>query len=238
MLREAHVVSLAPRPMSAVPRAVWIGGAVLGLVGAAAAGALVMRSMTPAPTPLADASVTAPASLAAAPVPPAPLVAASPAKPVPHAGPVTAPGTSGQSPAGLQAAGPRAAVCASCGTVESVTAVQQKGQGTGLGVVAGGVLGGVVGHQVGGGNGKTAMTVLGAIGGGLAGNEVEKRARGVTTFDVRVRMQDGSTRVFHRTQSMAVGTRVVVDGSSLRVAHDSGEAPGTLRTSAPADGNS
>ena len=147
----------------------------------------------------------------------------------------------GTAPAQWKAPGSttQAAICASCGGVESVTAVRQKGKGTGLGVVAGGVLGGVAGHQVGGGNGKTAMTVLGAIGGGLAGKEVEKRARSETVFDVQVRMEDGSTRTFKRAQSMAVGTHVLVEGSTLRVARAtrSGAASHTLRTAAPA-GNS
>ena len=34
-----------------------------------------------------------------------------------------------------------------------------------IGTIAGGVAGGVVGNQFGGGNGKTALTVLGAVGG-------------------------------------------------------------------------
>ena len=38
-----------------------------------------------------------------------------------------------------------------------------------IGTIAGGVAGGVVGNQFGGGNGKTALTVLGAVGGALAG---------------------------------------------------------------------
>jgi outer membrane lipoprotein SlyB len=123
--------------------------------------------------------------------------------------------------------------------VESVSAVQQAGQGTGLGAVAGGVLGGVLGHQVGGGTGKTAMTVLGAVGGGLAGNEVEKRARSETLFDVRVRMEDGSSRSFQRPQALAVGTHVVVEGSNLRVTRDTGQVsqPQVIRTSAPAAGS-
>ncbi|HSW17568.1 MAG TPA: glycine zipper 2TM domain-containing protein, partial [Ramlibacter sp.] len=128
----------------------------------------------------------------------------------------------------------RAAVCANCGTVESVRAVQEQGQGTGLGVVAGGVVGGLLGNQVGGGNGKAAMTVLGAVGGGFAGNEVEKRARAVTAYDVQVRMQDGSLRSFRRSAAMAAGTRVVVEGNALRIAPDNAGAPAprTLRTSA------
>jgi outer membrane lipoprotein SlyB len=131
-----------------------------------------------------------------------------------------------------------AALCASCGIVESVNAVQEKGEGSGVGAVAGGVLGGVVGHQVGGGNGKTAMTVLGAIGGGLAGHEVEKRVRSETRYDIRVRMEDGSSRVFHQAQSIAVGTRVVAEGGALRVARESAgaEEPRLVRTSSPPTG--
>lgn len=110
-----------------------------------------------------------------------------------------------------------AAVCDNCGVVEGVRAVQEKGQGTGLGAVAGGVLGGVVGHQLGGGHGKTALTVLGAIGGGLAGNEVEKRARAKTVYEVRVRMDDGSTRTLTESTAPTPGSHVVVEGNALRV---------------------
>ena len=129
-----------------------------------------------------------------------------------------------------------AVVCATCGSVESVSVEQQQGQATGLGAVAAGVLGGVVGHQVGGGKGKAAMNVLGAVGGGLAGNEVEKRVRSETVFNVRVRMDDGSTRTFQQSQSLAVGTLVVFEGSKLRVTNDasSNAAPQMQRATASA----
>jgi uncharacterized protein YcfJ len=42
--------------------------------------------------------------------------------------------------------------------------------GTGVGAVAGGL----IGHQVGGGKGKTLATVAGAVGGGYAGNRIQK----------------------------------------------------------------
>ncbi len=108
-----------------------------------------------------------------------------------------------------------APVCAHCGVIESVHAVQQKGKGTGLGAVAGGVLGGALGNNMGRGNGRTAMTVLGAIGGGLAGNEVEKRARSEVIYDVRVHMDDGSTRTLALKTAPTVGSRVTVDGQTL-----------------------
>jgi outer membrane lipoprotein SlyB len=114
-----------------------------------------------------------------------------------------------------------------------VRSVQEKGAGTGAGVVAGTLLGGVVGHQMGGGTGRTAMTVLGAIGGGLAGNEVEKRARSRTAFELTVRMEDGSVRTFHRAQALAVGAEVLAEGTTVHLRRDAAvsEAPRTLRTS-------
>ncbi|MBV8467617.1 MAG: glycine zipper 2TM domain-containing protein [Burkholderiales bacterium] len=47
---------------------------------------------------------------------------------------------------------------------------QQRIAGTAIGAV----LGGVLGHQMGGGNGKTLTTVVGAAAGGYAGNKVQQ----------------------------------------------------------------
>ncbi|MDE2595016.1 MAG: glycine zipper 2TM domain-containing protein [Burkholderiales bacterium] len=118
---------------------------------------------------------------------------------------------------GAQPGQPQAApVCDYCGTVDSVRAVQQEGQGSGVGAVAGGVLGGVVGNQMGKGSGKTALTILGAIGGGVAGNEIEKHQKAETVYDVTVRMDDGSMRTFKQKTAPATGSRVEVDGQTLR----------------------
>ena len=121
----------------------------------------------------------------------------------------------------------RAATCGTCGTVESAVAVQRQGKVNGvavgnttigIGTVAGGVLGGVLGNQVGGGNGKTAMTVLGAAGGAYAGNAVEKNMKKVTVYQMRVRMNDGSVRNIEQASPVAAGSSVVVEGNSLRLA--------------------
>ncbi len=111
---------------------------------------------------------------------------------------------------------PTAAACAQCGVVESVQAVKLKGEASGVGAVAGGVLGGVVGNQFGSGNGRAAMTVLGAVGGGVAGHEVEKNVKSKTVFNVRLRMDDGTTRTLQQAQAPAVGARVQVEGTTLR----------------------
>ena len=99
-------------------------------------------------------------------------------------------------------------MCRDCGVVEKVVAVKVKGEGTGLGAVAGGVVGGVLGNQVGGGNGKRAMTVVGAVGGGLAGHEIEKQARASTVYKVTVRMDDGSVRTVTQSSAPSVGARI------------------------------
>ncbi len=141
----------------------------------------------------------------------------APAKPVVQQRPVVV----------AQAPAPKPAVCADCGTVESVTPVQRQGQvngvavgntTVGLGTVAGGVIGGLLGNQVGGGNGKTAMTVLGAAGGAFAGNKIEQNMKKVTVYQVRVRMNDGSTRNVEVSSSVPVGSRVIVEGNNLRMA--------------------
>jgi outer membrane lipoprotein SlyB len=59
-------------------------------------------------------------------------------------------------------------------------------------------------------------TVLGAVGGGVAGNEVEKRSRATTVYQVRVRMDDGTVRTVTQATAPTVGQNVTVEGSSLR----------------------
>ncbi len=224
-----------------VPRAVWAGGGVLALVAAGLAGALINKSTAPTanlgapvalttpPTTPPTTPQTAPGNMAYAPVPqdgvptPANTAATQQVAPAPAPAKLASPApTPGRAAAGTRHADARptshVVACLSCGTVESVEPVRLKGEGTGLGAVAGGVLGGVVGHQIGGGSGKTAMTVLGALGGGLAGNEVERRTRGQTLYDVQVRMQDGSYRSIRQGQALAAGSSVVVEGGHVRLA--------------------
>ena len=87
------------------------------------------------------------------------------------------------------------ATCAECGVIESVREVDTKGKGSGLGAIGGAVVGGLLGNQVGGGRGQDAMTVVGAIGGAVAGNEVEKRVKTTKSYEVTVRLNDGTSRI-------------------------------------------
>jgi outer membrane lipoprotein SlyB len=109
------------------------------------------------------------------------------------------------------------AYCSTCGVVEAISAVRQEGHGTGIGAVGGAVAGGVVGNQFGSGGGRTAMTLLGALGGGLAGNSVEKHIRSTTSYSVRVHMESGKTRYFtyHEAPPFQQGQRVRVQNGTL-----------------------
>jgi outer membrane lipoprotein SlyB len=90
------------------------------------------------------------------------------------------------------------AACANCGIVESVRAVEVKALGTGLGAVAGGVVGGLLGHQLAPGNARAAATLVGAGAGAYAGHEIEKSAQNSMSYQVRVRMNDGSRRTLYQ----------------------------------------
>lgn len=109
-----------------------------------------------------------------------------------------------------------AARCDECGVVDAIRAIEAKGQGSGIGAVAGGVVGGILGNQVGGGHGRTAMTVVGAGAGAYAGHELEKNMNKSVSYEVRVRMDDNSYRTFHTSQpDVGVGQRVKVRDGQL-----------------------
>ncbi|MFM0100655.1 glycine zipper 2TM domain-containing protein [Paraburkholderia nemoris] len=103
------------------------------------------------------------------------------------------------------------------GEVVAINTVQAPEPTTGLGALGGAVAGGLVGNQIGGGRGKILTTIAGAVGGGLAGNGIEHAVRKQTTYQVQVRMQDGSYRNFsYPTQpDVQIGERVHVSGDSL-----------------------
>ena len=113
---------------------------------------------------------------------------------------------------------PQASVCVTCGSVESVTAVERPGKPSpiSVGSVAGGVIGAALGNQVGRGNGRTLATVLGAVGGGFAGHAIEGQVRKETVYQVGVRMEDGSRRTVESATAPTVGSRVTVDGNGLQ----------------------
>ncbi len=116
---------------------------------------------------------------------------------------------------------PRAAAYdPNAGEVVAVNAVQSPEPTTGIGAVGGAIAGGLLGTQIGNGRGRTLATIAGAVGGGLAGNGIEHEVRKATSYQVQVRMQDGSYRNFnYPTQpSFQPGEHVRVVGDSLAAA--------------------
>lgn len=109
--------------------------------------------------------------------------------------------------------------CYDCGTVTHITAVSVDGEGSGAGAVIGAVAGGLLGNQVGGGSGKKVATVVGAVGGALAGNEVEKKTRKQTYYDITVEMDSGGTRTVSvaSAQQLSIGAPVKVVGNNLEL---------------------
>lgn len=109
--------------------------------------------------------------------------------------------------------------CYDCGTITNVEQLTAKGEGTGLGMVLGAVAGAVAGHQVGDGRGQDAATVGGAVVGGYAGNEIEKRVKGTKYFQVTVTLDNGgATRTVDvaSMNGLGNGSRVKIVGGNLQ----------------------
>lgn len=119
-------------------------------------------------------------------------------------------------PSHVVAAAPR---CLDCGVVESMREISTPAKGSGVGAVGGAVLGGVLGHQVGGGRGKDVMTVLGAVGGAVAGNHIEGQVKATRSYEIVVRLDDGSTRTVHQADLAGVNTgdRVKISNGVVRL---------------------
>lgn len=226
-------------PAGPANKPLWAAVGVLGVAVAALGGTLLWQNVhgndSTAAQPLASAAGPAQTLTredvlsekttvaAAAPIAPAPLSApvAAPraAQPVVTA-PVTVPAAHGNGYTGSYNSQPvvaRAPVCGDCGRIESVTPVQHAAPASGIGAVAGGVLGAVLGNQFGHGNGRAATTLLGAGGGAYLGNTVEKRTRTTTTYEVRVHMDNGTTRTFERSAPVPVGEAVTVQGHNFQL---------------------
>lgn len=104
--------------------------------------------------------------------------------------------------------------CGNCGNVESVREITTRAKGSGLGAAGGAVLGGLLGNQIGDGSGRKIATVAGAVGGAVVGNQVEGNMKATRSYEVRVRLDDGSSRTFtQQSANWSAGDRVrIVDG--------------------------
>lgn len=205
---------------SGIHRGVWIGGGLMALTIIALATTLAVKNndALPEATPLAATTSGAPTTGQSSVGDPPVVVAqqsgaATPAheaaRPVHHTPTHNA---TNHNESQQVAAAP---VCATCGVVDSYSAVQVKGQNNGVGAVAGGLGGALVGSKIAGRGNHTLGGAIGAVGGGLLGNAIESHERVATVYDVRVRMADGSVRTVRQSSIPNVGQRVNVEGNTL-----------------------
>jgi outer membrane lipoprotein SlyB len=167
--------------------------------------------------PIAQAPEAAALKPVRKPKPAAPrYVAADPAPTPYYEAPVSSPpAVLAQAPAVIE---PPKPVCNDCGVIEAVFANKKQDAPSGAGAAAGGVLGGVLGHQVGNGRGRDLMTVVGAVGGAIAGHQIEKSRRVSTSYEIVVRLDDGTTQRFTQAEQPAwrSGDRVRVVNGAVR----------------------
>ncbi len=176
-----------------------------------------------APLPAAAAPAAAPAPVAVAPAPAAPSandqelakIKAEQRKLQREQAALAAQQSQAQQAA---AAPPPPPACQDCGVVASVTPVKKAGEAGWLGGLGGAAAGGLAGNQFGKGKGKTAMTVVGVLGGALAGAEVQKQVTSSTVYQVAVNMETGGQRVvtIASAEGLSPGTRVHVNGNNLQ----------------------
>ena len=163
-------------------------------------GALALVTAGSAPMPRGDA-------YGSAPIGSAPVYSSQPAYGPPPAYPQAQPGAYPQANAYVQ-----------YGQVRAIDLVSVDRRTSGGGAVLGAVLGAVVGNQFGSGSGRAAATGVGAVGGAVTGNAIEKRQRGDNeVYRVSVRFEDGSVRDFdfQRIDDLRVGDRVKWEGGQL-----------------------
>jgi outer membrane lipoprotein SlyB len=106
--------------------------------------------------------------------------------------------------------------CDDCGVVETVRAVDVDRAPGPMGAIAGGLIGAIVGSQVGKGDGRRAVGILGALGGAIAGREIERAHAKRTRYELVVRLRNGvtQTRRYDTQPPFKVGDRVrLADGA-------------------------
>lgn len=121
----------------------------------------------------------------------------------------------GPSEADHSTAAPRAAANANVGRIVGIDPIRTRPKGSGVGAVAGGVVGGVLGHELFGG---TAATAVGAVGGAVAGNNLERNHKeGIVGYHVHVRLDNGASRTYDQSEvaGLRVGDRVRVQGGRI-----------------------
>ena len=104
------------------------------------------------------------------------------------------------------------------GTVESINQDNVQNVDSTVGAIGGALIGGGLGSLIGGGTGQVVATVVGAVGGGFAGNELAKRSQTIV-WRIGVRFDDGSFATVQQTSApnLRIGDRVRVSGTGIEL---------------------
>ena len=104
------------------------------------------------------------------------------------------------------------------GTVESINQDSVQNVDSTVGAIGGALIGGGLGSLIGGGTGQVVATVVGAVGGGFAGNELAKRSQ-TLVWRIGVRYDDGSFATIQQTSApnLRIGDRVRVTGTGIEL---------------------
>ena len=107
---------------------------------------------------------------------------------------------------------------ARAGTIESIRQVDKQKYASGAGAVVGGLVGTGVGSLIGGGSGRTAAMIVGAVGGAVVGNEMQKNQTELI-WEIGVRYDDGSYGSITQTQApgLRIGDRVRVTDTGIEL---------------------
>jgi outer membrane lipoprotein SlyB len=104
------------------------------------------------------------------------------------------------------------------GTVESITQDSVQNVDNTVGAIGGALVGGGLGSLIGGGTGQVVATVVGAVGGGFAGNALAQRSQ-TLVWRIGVRYDDGSFATVQQTAApnLRIGDRVRVTGTGIEL---------------------
>jgi len=98
-------------------------------------------------------------------------------------------------------------------TIVSIDSVTIQGTEGILGGIGGAVLGGVIGNTIGGGSGKNVAIAAGAIGGALAGSQVEGAVTKKNALEITVKYENGTAEAIVQQP----GTDIFQVGQTVRV---------------------
>jgi len=104
------------------------------------------------------------------------------------------------------------------GTVESINQDSVQNVDSTVGAIGGALVGGGLGSLIGGGTGQVVATVVGAVGGGFAGNQLAQRSQTIV-WRIGVRYDDGSFATVQQTSApnLRIGDRVRVSGTGIEL---------------------